>query len=386
MKTRVLTILALLATVAGGLQGYLLIQHYQLHFGAASGKSICNISATWNCDAVAASPFSEFFGLPVAALGLIAHLVGLWLVFRWWLADQEDEQLEARANLTLATLSLAASVVMGLISSLAMNVFCLFCVSAYVISIVSFALVYGQAKTSIKGFSLGDFRTVPFLGIIAIPVLSLFLHSVWSHSWTKGLERFVNESVESWKNAPAQDMTLAGGIEYGASEDKAKMTIVEFADFRCIHCKMAGPTLHAFVLSRPDVRLVFRTFPLDGQCNPSFPQAGDGMSCKMAKAAYCAEASKMGIQAHDWMFERFGQVPADFLASMAADLKIDAAALETCVQDEATHKVIVAQAEFGKRLGIEGTPTIFVNGKTLSRGQLLPVLQATYREITNGNL
>lgn len=382
MKTRVLIILALLSTLAGALQGYLLIQHYQLHFGAASGKSICNINATWNCDAVAASPFAEFLGLPIAALALITHLVGLWLVFRWWLADQEDEHLEARANLALSGLSLAASVVMGVISTFAMKVFCLFCVSAYVLSIASFLLAYGQAKPSIKGWSLADLKAVPFLGILAIPILSLFLHSVWSHSWTKGLERFVNESIESWKNAPAQDLTLEGGIPYGASEADAKMTIVEFADFRCIHCKMAGPTLHAFALSRPDVRLVFRTFPLDGQCNPAFPQPGDGMSCKMAKAAYCAEASKKGIQAHDWIFDRFGQIPADFASAMAKDLGIDGASLEACMQDDATHKIIVAQAEFGKRLGIEGTPAIFVNGKMLSRGQLLPVLQAAYKEVT----
>ena len=382
MKSRQILALLLVSCLAALAHGYLLIQHYQLHFGGLVEKSICNINATWNCDAVAASPYSSLWGLPVAALGLVTHLVWIWLIFRLWLADAEDRAQEARANFLLSVVSVLGTIVMGTISVSALKVFCIFCFSTYALSLVAFGLSWSLARSDIKDWSIQEIRSAPVVGILAIPLLAMFLHSVWSRSWTKSFDRIVKESIDYWKTANPQEVPMLGGLTAGSPTESTKMTIVEFADFQCIHCKMAGPTLHAFIASRPDVRIIFYPFPLDGKCNPAITRSGDGLSCKLAKLALCAEKTGQGFQAHDWLFDRFGEWPVDVAEKLARDLKLDLGELEKCVGNESTQQQLLTIAELGKKVGVEGTPTILVNGRPLPRGQLLGVLQAAYSEIT----
>ncbi|TAK04819.1 hypothetical protein EPO33_02375 [Patescibacteria group bacterium] len=59
--------------------GYALWQHY-----APAGSAFCNLSATFSCDIVNKSPFSEFMGVPVALIGIVGNIAllaaGLWLL------------------------------------------------------------------------------------------------------------------------------------------------------------------------------------------------------------------------------------------------------------------------------------------------------------------
>jgi protein-disulfide isomerase len=48
-----------------------------------------------------------------------------------------------------------------------------------------------------------------------------------------------------------------------------------------------------------------------------------------------------------------------------------------------THDLIKAQASLGIAARVEGTPTIYVNGKKLPRGQLIPVLERVYQSLIN---
>ncbi|MFN8943535.1 MAG: vitamin K epoxide reductase family protein, partial [Pseudobdellovibrionaceae bacterium] len=59
--------LALLFTIIGfGVHMYLAIHHYDLKFGLSDGAAFCNVNDYASCDAVAASKYSELFGVPMA--------------------------------------------------------------------------------------------------------------------------------------------------------------------------------------------------------------------------------------------------------------------------------------------------------------------------------
>ena len=166
------------------------------------------------------------------------------------------------------------------------------------------------------------------------------------------------------------------------------MTIVEFADFRCPHCKHAAPSLHAFAESHPDVQLIFKPFPLDGTCNEAMKQGGgDGISCAIAAAVICSEKlAKKGWQAHDYFFEqqetllRSSDITAN-IEEVATSTGLVLADLQACIKNPETMTEVTALAKEGEKAQIRGTPTIFVNNKLLMNGQMIPVLENAYQSI-----
>lgn len=165
------------------------------------------------------------------------------------------------------------------------------------------------------------------------------------------------------------------------------MTVVAFADFRCPHCKMAAPTLHAFTKSHPDVKLVFKPFPLDGTCNDAIKSGGDGISCGLAATVMCSEKiAQKGWAAHDYIFEKQMEITQaqnldKNIDSVASALNIANEELKKCVKEPSIIELVKKMAKEGETAQIQGTPTVFVNGKLLGGGQLLPVLEAAYRSI-----
>ena len=141
--------------------------------------------------------------------------------------------------------------------------------------------------------------------------------------------------------------------------------------------------------SHPDARLIFAAWPLDGTCNTTIP-SGDGTRCALARSVYCAEKEHKGWEAHDWIFEHqeiFTTLEAltQDLKKMADEEKLDYTALKSCMDSSEAKAAIEAGAKVGSDLKIEGTPSIFVNGKKLEFGQILPVLQKAYESIKAEN-
>src|ERR1035437_1940886 len=95
---------------------YLASHHYSLLFGLREGKSICNISSRFDCDAVNASSFAEFGGVPVALISALAFLVELLLLLGVRALGEEEREKPARFFFYLAAGNVLASIFMALIS------------------------------------------------------------------------------------------------------------------------------------------------------------------------------------------------------------------------------------------------------------------------------
>lgn len=387
-----LNIAALCSLIATGLHAYLAKQHYGLKFGGAAGDSICNISDRFNCDAVAASVYSSFAGVPLAIWGAMANLVLLFLLLVTRLEWTDEPKATGRYALWLALGVALTSVVMGVISTTLMHNLCLFCIAAYVLSFVGL----GATWVGVGGLgAVGDDVAALFtsrrwvLGMfVAVPALAFLVNAMVVKNQNFGaLELLAQEKVAAWTGAPAQTFDAAKGLTLGAGDD-ARMTIVEFADFRCPHCKHASPTLKAFTAAHPDVRLVFKFYPLDGTCNSTLGDGrGDGISCRLAALVQCEQKLRQqGWKAHDFIFdnqERFSSMgrieEVDTFYCEGRDA--DCATLKTCADSAETRDEVRAQANEGGAAQIRGTPAVFVNGKSLGLGHLMPVLDEAYRRL-----
>lgn len=385
-------VVALLSALTSvGLHVYLAYQNYALKIGAA-GSSMCDFTETFSCSAVALSDYAQFIGIPLAVWGASANLIfALFLIILLFGVSSNLARV-ARTTFWLSTLILGASVVMALISYFKMTNYCAYCIVAYVLSGVQFGAAFwliGKSPLRHLGEDIfGVFSEQKWIAVlfILIPGVAWLGHSMGKDHFGFGqISRAINESLFDWNRAETVTFTNDGLLR-DAPQGPAKMTIVEFGDYLCNHCKFAAPTLHNFVASRSDVTFVFKPYPLDGTCNTEIPSKGDGFRCKLAAIVLCSEKLKQkGWSVHDWIYEHQTEMKAaslpGHLDKIEAQFGVNKAELTTCIDSPETMDQVIKLA--GEARGkIQGTPSFFVNGKKLDRAQFFPILDATYKQLS----
>jgi protein-disulfide isomerase/uncharacterized membrane protein len=380
----------ILVAVSFLLHLYLMNTHYDLRYGFEGTKSVCSINETLNCESVSLSPYSYFLGLPLATWGMAFHISFLFLFVLAFI--QPPENIERRNSFyrfikLFAVISVVASIIMATISLTMMSTYCIFCIALYLLSFLNLVVLGQQKQISfiptrddfMKIFKTGENGLIHVLvAFIAIPVIAFLAHDMSTRSFKQQTTYMIRDVLGEWERASEADFPAP---LLKAGSDTPKMTIVEFADFQCIHCKNAAHSLHSFVNSRPNIQLQFFSFPLDGTCNPALTSGGNGKSCTLAKAVYCAEKQGKGWAAHNWIFDRFGTSANSEFEKMSKDLKLEHSALLDCIQSDEATQVITENAKLGEKVKVEGTPTVFVNGKKLVNGHILAILEELYSQL-----
>ncbi len=154
--------------------------------------------------------------------------------------------------------------------------------------------------------------------------------------------------------APYAEIATEGFPSKGASD--AKVTIVEFADYQCPHCKRAAGAMDQIVKRYgDDVRVVFLDFPI----NPS------GISRIIAEGGACAAKQGRFWAYHDLAFDKQSTLGKESATMFASQVGIDADVFQSCM-DSSFPREQVAKAEAeARRLGLRSTPTFFLNGRRL---------------------
>src|SRR5689334_9360301 len=115
-----LALLCLLAAVC--VHGYLTYHHYEGLFGNA-GPSLCTLNKTFDCDAVNASSYSQFLGMPLALWGMMTD-IGLMLTLTVALViSDEDQRRWTRVGFWMSLGIALVSVLMGSISAVAVGAY-----------------------------------------------------------------------------------------------------------------------------------------------------------------------------------------------------------------------------------------------------------------------
>lgn len=371
---------------------YLTLHYYPLKFGFASGQSLCNLNAKFDCDAVSASAYSALFGIPLAAWGAVFNAILFMMILLSWLEWSEYPERLKRWTVLLSGLGAGASLVMATISATMMANYCIFCIGLYFLSFVVFISLSGWLRDpffeSIRAdipVLWGESRGI-LVALAAIPILAFLTHKIFMQNLGEPqISRLVDRGLAEWESAPKVSFVAQPSLVTGPNAEAASLVLTEFADFRCGHCKRASYTLHAFVKAHPDVRFEFYSFPLDGACNEKINQA-TGLSCRLAGAVYCAEKEGKGWALHDLIYDRQETINGlgatqdidNLLSKEVAPLGLNWESLMRCMNAPETLDSIKAQAKQGALVNVMGTPTVFANGQNLTVGPILPVLHAVH--------
>lgn len=165
------------------------------------------------------------------------------------------------------------------------------------------------------------------------------------------------------KPPPVQrvEVSTDGAPSKGAA--RARVTIVKFEDFHCPFCKKAQETI-AQVLSKygNKLRLVHRDFPIDS-IHPAARKAHE--------AARCANEQGKFWQYHDLLYANAPKADPTDLNSYAKQAGLDVPAFEKCIASGKFRDAVQKDVEEGTGLGVNGTPTFFINGRLLAGAQPL---------------
>jgi protein-disulfide isomerase/uncharacterized membrane protein len=418
---------ALLMVLNAALSALLLLQHHRVGVAVSVVGQVCGEGAQSGCETVAQSRYAEVRGIPIAALGLAFSASLAVLLLLAVAAGPEARTAAALLAFAALALALAADVVLLGVQVFAIRAFCRLCLLTYAINALGLVLVRpiqrrllvvrdalgvpaGRAAfagwavatvailaavlagslalryrerlhaTAILGLPAGP-AAPPSAGLPAAPGTDAQRYQEEARAAQEQARRLqdildddgklseylTQKARRDFDQGPVRTFNLKGVPYKGPAE--APIRVVEFSDFLCPYCRQIAGAFAGYIpQSGNRVVVYFKNYPLDQACNTSLKQTTHPGACSVALGAICANDQGRFWPYHDRVFSAPPTNPqVSDVVSMAREAGLDAGALEACVNNPATRQRLGAEIAEGVQAQVQGTPTLYINGKRLPR-------------------
>lgn len=146
----------------------------------------------------------------------------------------------------------------------------------------------------------------------------------------------------------------------------AKITLVEFFDYRCGYCKRSLQNVLDLVDGNPDVRVVFKELPILGP---------ESLAATRVSLALQKVAPQHYRAFHTATMRHRGALTEDALMKIVAAAGADTAAVETAMKDPSVEETIRANHALAEALGIRGTPAFIIGDHVIPGAASLQTLE-----------
>lgn len=221
-------------------------------------------------------------------------------------------------------------------------------------------------------FKKDTFYTVLVALAFGIGILSGYI------LWGRGTTRTTAQPAAPVAGSPTQafrryDIPTDGFPSIGP--DDAPIVIVEFSDFQCPFCKRWHEQVYQPLMAAypGKIRLVYRNLPLTSIHPEAMPAA---------EASMCASEQNAYWQYHEALFNGQEVLSSGFYTQTATDLGLDLTAFQTCMDEHRYQAQIQADMDFALGIGVQSTPTFFINGLAIVGAQPL----STFTDIIDKEL
>jgi protein-disulfide isomerase len=160
--------------------------------------------------------------------------------------------------------------------------------------------------------------------------------------------------------APAVVAGVSVDDDPSIGPDDAPGTIVMFTDYQCPYCKRFRDVTLDTILSTYEgkVKYVQRDWPLPATMHPNAQKA--------AEATECADDQGKFWEYQGLLFANQSAIDVASLKSYAAQLGLDTATFNQCLDGGAKTAEVQKDQQDGTSYGVQGTPTFFINGRMVS--------------------
>jgi len=385
MSKRAATFALICAVVGLGASTAAAYTHYHLLFDPTY-RSFCDVSETVSCTQVYASRFSTFRGVPVAVFGALAFAAAALLSVAGLVARHDVRESVPGYLFVLSTLSLAVVLYLGYASFFLLKAVCLLCLTTYA-AVIGLFLVSGAATsfpmTTLPRRAARDTR-VFLASPLALIVALLFFAGAASTLAFFPREGTAASSADSGGTAavtapvPTQDQRSEFERWYAAQprvplvipSDGAKVLVVKFQDFQCPPCGQTylqyKPIFAKYEAEHPGaVKVVYKDFPLNTNCNDGISQTLHPAACDGAVAVRLATSGNRHDQMEEWLYTHQPAQTPPSVRQAAHDIGNIA---DFDAKYPSTIQAVKSDAALGKQLGVKSTPTFFINGVKVEGG------------------
>ncbi|HEV8393474.1 MAG TPA: vitamin K epoxide reductase family protein [Vicinamibacterales bacterium] len=373
-----LALLAFAASVAS------LYVHYKL-IADPTYVSFCDVSEKVSCEAVYKSSYGTVRGVPVAAGGVVwSALVLLFAGYGMRAPRSESAGRAAGYVFLLSVVGLASVFYFAYASFFVLQKACPLCMAVYVavvgIFLISSSLApplgsllsgvgsdVGGVVGSPSAMGLGALWLLGSLALVALfprePIREVGAASVPSIP-VETLDQAQIEEWHKWLDAQPRVPAVVALTPAGV-----KVHVVKFNDYQCPACRMtyfAYKDIFAkYEAANPnDFRYETRDFPLNSKCGVGMAHA---YACEAAVAVRLAKAKspEQGKKLENWLFERQDSFsPALIKQGLSEIAQVNSFDAEY----PKTLEAVRADVKLGTSVGVNGTPTFFVNGIQVGSG------------------
>jgi uncharacterized membrane protein/protein-disulfide isomerase len=352
--------------------------------------SLCDVSATVNCQSVYRSVYGSVRGVPISLIGTLWFvLIGL---LAWFDVSAGNKAKPAAATTSsaipgylfvLATVALAVVLYLAYASWFVLKTVCIYCILTYV-AVIGIFVVSGAAFKA--GFGTLPSRAATDTRRLLRSPLGLSISAVYAALAVAAIMLFPREATVS-ASAPSGAMEAAPVREIPAPQlsqfeqymaaqtrvpvaiatDGAAVLIVKFNDYQCPPCRQTymeyTPIVEKYHKSHPGkVKFVTKDFPLEAECNTGGVHVA---ACEAAAAVRMARARNRADEMEAWLFENQGTMSPDLVRSGVRQV---AGVTDFDAQYPKTLEQVRADVALGRQLGVGRTPTFFINGVKIEGG------------------
>ena len=401
LETGLLVRLICLTLIGLGLtvSGYLLLRHCALaDLSAQSGTDFCSALFGTSCDDALRSPLAVQLGLPLAGWGLVYYGTLASLLLLGWTVG-ETFRFEATTVAFLLALAAAfGSVVLFVVMVTDLSPFCPMCAVVHAINLLLlFPLkrltgrpvvqlvqaVAGAIRYIVGGKSADPVATrwkmVGFLasGLVAVVIYQWVFVEYALRTRVAEAPFDPRQTIALFESGLQQEIPISkADAQLGPAD--APVHMVVFNDFQCPGCRQLAETIPGLARKFGDtLHIVFKHFPLDSTCNSVVKMELHKRACEAARAAEAAREQGKFWSFHEALFKPRSESKMT-LRPLVEHLGLNLDRFEAYRRGDTALGKVQADIDLGIRLGVDGTPSVFVNGRRVydTRGRALQFLIA----------
>lgn len=344
--------------------------YYDANFNPAAMPSFCSYNDFIDCDGVAKTSFSHFFGIPLFAWGALLYMLFTVMLLSPKLTKFKLLRfLEVFKNpysyiFSLASLAFVISMSLACISIFVIQKICTLCFATYIVDLLLaiFAKDFSKPLFFEVKQTFDDVKSAlsekKYL-ITACVLVAAFVATL-VYTCVSGIFVPQNESEDLGKIVHEENFVYEDN-KLGAKD--AQIIINDYIDYNCAGCLMMNTSLRRIVKELDNVLIIQHNFPLDKECNPLIKGAGHPGSCFEARVVLAAGKQGKYWEADKLMFEHTPVKKSDIKRIFSKIKGLDVKKLlEDCESDEIKNE-LAEQIQEALDKNIDATPTTIINMK-----------------------